>query len=79
MLLFVDPGCPGINDLISGLDYAYPAAVKVGGIAGQHGASHGSLFLDDRVLDGAVGCLLSGPWRIDPVVAQGCRPIGPVF
>jgi small ligand-binding sensory domain FIST len=79
MLLFVDPGCPGINDLISGLDYAYPDAVKVGGIAGQHSASHGSLFLDDRVLDGAVGCLLSGPWRIDPVVAQGCRPIGPVF
>lgn len=79
MLLFVDPGCPGINDLISGLDYAYPEAVKVGGIAGQHSASHGSLFLDDRVLDGAVGCLLSGPWRIDPVVAQGCRPIGPVF
>jgi small ligand-binding sensory domain FIST len=79
MLLFVDPGCPGINDLISGLDYAYPTAVKVGGIAGQHSASHGSLFLDDRVLDGAVGCLLSGPWRIDPVVAQGCRPIGPVF
>jgi small ligand-binding sensory domain FIST len=79
MLLFVDPGCPAINDLISGLDYAYPKANKVGGIAGQHSASHGSLFLDDRVLDGAVGCLISGPWRIDPVVAQGCRPIGPVF
>jgi small ligand-binding sensory domain FIST len=79
MLLFVDPGCPAINDLISGLDYAYPDAAKVGGIAGQHTASHGSLLLDDAVLDGAVGCLISGPWRIDPVVAQGCRPIGPVF
>lgn len=79
MLLFVDPGCPGINDLISGLDYAYPQANKVGGIAGQHSASHGSLLLDDAVLDGAVGCLISGAWRVDPVVAQGCRPIGPVF
>jgi small ligand-binding sensory domain FIST len=79
MLLFVDPGCPAINDLISGLDYAYPQVVKVGGIAGQHNASHGSLFLDDHVLEGAVGCLIGGPWRIDPVVAQGCRPIGPVF
>jgi small ligand-binding sensory domain FIST len=79
MLLFVDPGCPGINDLISGLDYAYPQASKVGGIAGQHSASHGSLFLNDQVLDGAVGCLIGGAWRIDPVVAQGCRPIGPVF
>jgi small ligand-binding sensory domain FIST len=79
MLLFIDPGCPAINDLISGLDYAYPQAAKVGGIAGQHNASHGSLLLDDRVVEGAVGCLISGAWRIDPVVAQGCRPIGPVF
>jgi len=79
MLLLVDPGCPAINDLISGLDYAYPDAVKVGGIAGQHSASHGSLLFDDQVLEGAIGCLIAGPWRIDPVVAQGCRPIGPVF
>ena len=79
MLLFVDPGCPAINDLISGLDYAYPAAAKVGGIAGQHSASHGSLLFEDRVLEGAVGVLIDGPWRLDPVVAQGCRPIGPVF
>ena len=79
MLLFVDPGCPAINDLISGLDYAYPQAAKVGGIAGQHNASHGSLLFNDQVVDGAVGCLISGDWRIDPVVAQGCRPIGPVF
>jgi small ligand-binding sensory domain FIST len=79
MLLFVDPGCPAINDLISGLDYAYPAAAKVGGIAAQHSANHGSLLLGDQVLDGAVGCLIGGAWRLDPVVAQGCRPIGPVF
>jgi small ligand-binding sensory domain FIST len=79
MLLLVDPGCPSINDLISGLDYAYPNTVKVGGIAGQHSASHGSLLFDDQVVEGAIGCLIAGPWRIDPVVAQGCRPIGPVF
>jgi small ligand-binding sensory domain FIST len=51
----------------------------VGGIAGQHNASHGSLLFDDQVVTGAVGCLISGSWRIDPVVAQGCKPIGPVF
>ena len=50
MLLLVDPGCPAINDLISGLDYAYPQAAKVGGIAGQHNASHGSLLLDEEQL-----------------------------
>ena len=26
-----------------------------------------------------MGCLIGGSWRLDPVVAQGCRPIGPVF
>ena len=69
MLLFIDPGCPAINDLISGLDYAYPDAAKVGGIAGQHNASHGSLLFNDQVVSGAVGCLIGGSWRIDPVVA----------
>ena len=79
MLLFIDPGCPSINDLISGLDYAYPQVDKLGGIAGPHSASGGSLLFDDQVVEGAVGCLIGGSWRLDPVVAQGCRPIGPVF
>lgn len=83
MLLLVDPSCSRINDLISGLDYACPEAAKLGGIAGQHSAAHGSLlFADpvgDRVVRGAVGCLIGGAWQLDPVVAQGCRPIGPVF
>jgi small ligand-binding sensory domain FIST len=79
MLVLVDPGSPTINDLISGLDYAFPDAVKVGGIAGPHSSPHGSLLFDDQVRGGAVGCLIGGAWRIDPVVAQGCRPIGPVF
>jgi len=88
MLLFIDPTCSSINDLISGLDYAYPNAHKIGGIAGQHSANHGSLLFDDSsgelvtgesVVDGAIGCLIKGAWRIDPVVAQGCKPIGPVF
>lgn len=79
LLLLVDPGSTVVNDLISGLDFAYPQAVKLGGIAGQHSAAHGSLLFDDRVCGGVVGCLISGAWRLDPVVAQGCRPIGPVF
>jgi small ligand-binding sensory domain FIST len=79
MLLLIDPGFPAINDLISGLDYACPGSAKVGGIAGQHSARHGSLLHDDQVCNGAVGCLIGGAWGLDPVVAQGCRPIGPVF
>ena len=65
MLLFVDPGCPAINDLISGLDYAYPNAVKVGGIAGQHSANHGSLFLGEETTV-AYGDKASGPNHILP-------------
>ena len=90
MLLLVDPSCPAINDLISGLDYACPQAAKLGGIAGQHSASHGSLLFSHGsdqqsgvttggVTTGAVGCLIGGSWRLDPLVAQGCRPIGPVL
>ena len=95
MLLLVDPSCPAINDLISGLDYACPQAAKLGGIAGQHSASHGSLLFSHGaqeqsgvttggvttggVTTGAVGCLIGGKWRLDPLVAQGCRPIGPVL
>ncbi|MFN9622003.1 MAG: FIST N-terminal domain-containing protein [Cyanobacteriota bacterium] len=84
MLLLVDPTCGAINDLISGLDYALPQTLKVGGIAGQHSAPHGSLLYSGgeagaSVRAGAVGCLISGAWRLDPLVAQGCRPIGPVF
>ena len=79
MLLLIDPGCSAINDLVAGLDYAYPDLPKLGGIAGQHSAPHGSLLLGDRVCSGAVGCLIGGSWRVEPLVAQGCRPIGPVF
>ncbi|MFM8605217.1 MAG: FIST N-terminal domain-containing protein [Cyanobium sp.] len=79
LLVLIDPGSSAVNDLISGLDYACPRAVKVGGIAGSHSARHGSLLFGSEVRGGAVGCLIGGGWRIAPVVAQGCRPIGPVF
>ena len=79
LLVFVDPGTTGLNDLISGLDYAYPEAVKVGGVAAAHSARHGSLLFEEEVRAGAVGCLIGGGWRIEPLLAQGCRPIGPVF
>jgi small ligand-binding sensory domain FIST len=51
----------------------------VGGIAVPHNADHGSLLQGDQVVGGAVGVSIGGSWSLDPVVAQGCRPIGPVF
>lgn len=79
MVLLIDPTSASINDLINGLDFSYPHTVKVGGVAGQHSSGHGSLLLGDGVHSGAIGCVIGGSWRLDPVVAQGCRPIGPVF
>lgn len=79
LLLLIDPTCSGINDLISGLDYAYPTVDKIGGIAVAHNAAHGSLLCSNGVSAGAVGLSIGGDWSLDPVVAQGCRPIGPVF
>ena len=78
-IVLMDPTCNGINDLISGLDYAYPGAARIGGIAGPHNAPHGSLLINDQVVTGAVICSIGGDWLLDTVVAQGCRPIGPVF
>ena len=78
-ILLIDPTSNNINDLISGLDYAFPGAATIGGIACPHNAPHGSLLIDDKVVTGAVICSIGGDWRLDTVVAQGCRPIGPVF
>ena len=64
LLVLVDPATAGLNDLISGLDYAYPQAVKVGGVAASHSARHGSLLFEAEVRGGAVGCLIGGRWRI---------------
>ncbi|MGI0494952.1 FIST signal transduction protein [Alkalinema pantanalense CENA528] len=77
-VLLVDPFSTGINDLLAGLDYAFPQSPKVGGIASS-GLTNGSsgLFCGDRFYrSGAVGIALTGNIVIDTIVAQGCRPIG---
>ncbi len=53
----------------------------VGGMASAGKSAGGNaLFLDDGVRrDGVVGVSLSGPLRVDTVVSQGCRPVGPTF
>jgi small ligand-binding sensory domain FIST len=63
------------------MDEAFPDAVKVGGMAsGAEKAGQNRLFLNDQVLrQGLVGVGLQGPVRIDTVVSQGCRPVGPAL
>lgn len=67
-----------INDLLQGLDFTYPAATKVGGLAsGGNGPEQNALFLNGELHRvGTVGVALSGNIAVDSLVAQGCRPIG---
>lgn len=75
-ILLADPFASKINDLLQGLDFAYPGAVKVGGLAG--GGNNGSgLFCHSRLYrEGTAGVALSGNIVVETIVAQGCRPIG---
>jgi small ligand-binding sensory domain FIST len=80
-VILADPFSARINDLLQGLDYAYPGSAKVGGLASA-GASSSStgLFCNDRYYrDGSVGVALSGNIMLETIVAQGCRPIGLPF
>lgn len=77
-ILLADPASPGINELLQGLDFAYPGSVKVGGMAGVSPVfGRGGLFYNyQRCRGGAVGIALTGNIVLEAIVAQGCRPIG---
>ncbi len=77
-VLIGDPFSMDASRLLAGLDFAYPEAVKVGGLAsGARRPGEQVLLLNDRVIrDGAVGIGLMGNARIVPAVAQGCRALG---
>ncbi|MEB3160929.1 MAG: FIST N-terminal domain-containing protein [Synechocystis sp.] len=85
-IILSDPMADGITDLLAGLDFAYPQATKVGGLASaDNGITAGSLFLRSpsypggRYGEGSIGVALSGNIRLGSIVAQGCRPIGEPF
>lgn len=81
-LLFADPFSFDVESFLKGMDFAYPAGTKVGGLAsGARSPGGNALYLDgDLWNSGLVGVAMSGNLRIDTIVAQGCRPIGaPLF
>jgi len=82
-VLFIDPSFREVQEVLQGLDFAYPESTKVGGLAsstsmqeqwctfwsgeGQRGTCYG----------GMVGLALRGNGlSMQSVVAQGCRQIG---
>ena len=86
-ILLSDPFSAKINELLAGLDFAYPSAVKVGGLASASTMGVGSgLFYfngDDEkqmfVTEGTVGVAFTGNLTIESIVAQGCRSIGDIY
>jgi small ligand-binding sensory domain FIST len=78
MIGFGDPFSAPLRQLMEKLEAKCPQLPLIGGMASS-GRSPGEnvLFHDDQVLDqGFVGITLSGAIDVQPVVSQGCRPVG---
>ena len=80
-LLLADPFSLDAEALVGGLDFAFPGAAKIGGLAsGAQRPGEHVLYLNAQAYrSGAVGIALAGNIVADTVVAQGCRPIGEVM
>ena len=77
-LLLADPLTVDADAVIAGLDAAYPAASKVGGLAsGGPVPGANRIFLRARAhRSGLAGVALAGNVAVETIVAQGCRPVG---
>ncbi|HEY3322753.1 MAG TPA: FIST N-terminal domain-containing protein [Planctomycetota bacterium] len=78
LVVLGDPLSIRTDELLAGLDFAFPSAAKIGGLAsGARRAGENALFMDGRHLqEGAVGLALSGDIQVETVLSQGCRPVG---
>lgn len=78
-LLLADPLTFPMEDLLLGLDFAFPDSVKVGGLAsGAEDQGVHLLAAGPRVQNGGAAVMvLEGALEVDALVGQGCRPIGP--
>ncbi len=78
MIVLCEPFHGDCRALLAGLDYGWPGLPKVGGIASGSRNPEGQALFAGRAAhrQGAVVLSLAGAIRIDPVVSQGCRPIG---
>lgn len=77
-VLIPDPFSFDADACIEALDAAYPGSTTVGGLASGARAPGGHVLFAGRraVRRGAVLVCLRGDVTIDPVIAQGCKPIG---
>lgn len=81
-VLLADPGTIDAEACARGLDRAFPGSTVIGGLAsGALEPGSARLLTGEGIQrSGAMLLALTGNVAIDPVVAQGCRPIGdPLF
>ncbi len=92
-ILLGDPLSFDMEKGLMGFDFTYPKATKIGGLAsgtatasGAATARQNTLFVNATASgatttyhSGMVGVALHGNLQIDTLVAQGCRPIGPLL
>jgi small ligand-binding sensory domain FIST len=86
-VLLAEPFSSKVNELLQGLDFAYPGSVTIGGLASVSSMmAQNTLFYhandvaeDSWYPEGIVGIALSGNIEVETIVAQGCRPIGSLY
>ena len=78
LLLLVDPYRTDAQSLLSGLHHAYPNAPIIGGVASGVVTHRQTWIIADEEIagEGAVAVAIGGAYTIQPVVSQGCEPIG---
>jgi small ligand-binding sensory domain FIST len=77
-IVLADPFSLDVQELLTGIDYAYPDSTVIGGLAsGAHGPRGNALFHTETIhRSGAIVIAFWGNVKMDALVAQGCRPIG---
>ena len=81
-IVLADPFRADVAALVTGLDEAFPRSRKIGGLAsgGSAPGTHRLWVGREAVAEGTALVAVGGAVAIDPIVAQGCRPIGdPMF
>ena len=78
LVLVADPFSFPTELAVDSWSASHPEIQVIGGLAsGANAPNRNRFLLDDRIFDtGAVGLLIGGATHVEPLVSQGCRPVG---
>lgn len=81
VVMLAEPYSFPAGDYLAVFDRETPGVPLIGGMAsGGNGPGQNLLFTHDGLVDGgAIGVVVEGAVQVQPVVSQGCRPIGKPF